>query len=84
MWEPSAGNVKVSSGTMCPDAHPVPERFSEGQQHYSEPRRARWWVRTRESIARRSWSLVVMFSAVKTALLVQFSPTDAHRENCGP
>ena len=56
------------------------------QQHYSEPRRARWWVRTRKSVARAHLvtSCVDVFFGVKTTLLGQFSPTGAHRENCGP
>ena len=53
-----------------------------------EPRRERWWVRARESVARAHLitSCVNGFflSSVKTALLGQFSPTGAHREDCGP
>ena len=34
------------------NALPVLERFPVDQQ-YSEPRRARWWVHTRESVQER-------------------------------
>ena len=68
------------AASICPDAHPVPERFPVGQQHYSN-RDAHAGENTRENpLHERIWSFCV---AVKTALLGQFSPTGARRENCG-
>ena len=54
LWVLCAGIVKDSFVVLrrLILMFPVPERFPGGQQPYSEPRRARWWIRTRESVAR--------------------------------